>query len=51
MKYKRWQVADPSPEGQAVLEAAGLPPLLAGLLAARGVVRPEEARRLLAPEE
>ena len=51
MKYKRWQVADPCPEGQAVLEAAGLPPLLAGLLAARGVVRPEEARRLLAPEE
>ena len=47
MKYKRWQVADPCPEGQAVLEAAGLPPLLAGLLAARGVVRPEEARRLL----
>ena len=34
MKYKRWQVADPCPEGQAVLEAAGLPPLLAGLLAA-----------------
>ncbi len=49
MKYKQWQVAAPCPEGQRELEQAGLPPLLAGLLAARGVVRPEEARRLLSP--
>ena len=49
MKYKQWQVAEPCPEGQAALERAGFPPLLAGLLAARGVVRPEDARRLLAP--
>ena len=49
MKYKQWQVALPCPAGQQVLEEAGLPPLLAGLLAARGIVRPEEARRLLSP--
>ena len=49
MKYKQWQVAAPCPEGLLALERAGLPPLLAGLLAARGVVRPEDARRLLSP--
>ncbi|MCI9269462.1 MAG: single-stranded-DNA-specific exonuclease RecJ [Lawsonibacter sp.] len=49
MKYKQWQVAQPCPAGQQELEEAGLPPLLAGLLAARGIVRPEEARRLLSP--
>ena len=49
MKYKQWQVALPCPAGQQELEEAGLPPLLAGLLAARGIVRPEEARRLLSP--
>ena len=50
MKYKQWQVAAPCPEGQLALERAGLPPLLAGLLAVRGVVSPEEARRLLSPK-
>jgi single-stranded-DNA-specific exonuclease len=49
VKYKQWQVALPCPAGQQELEEAGLPPLLAGLLAARGIVRPEEARRLLSP--
>lgn len=49
MKYKQWQVAQPCPAGQQELEESGLPPLLAGLLAARGIVRPEEARRLLSP--
>ena len=44
MKYKQWKVAAPCPPGQQALEAAGLPPLLAGLLSARGIVRPEEAR-------
>ena len=34
MKYKQWQVAAPCPGGQQALEQAGLPPLLAGLLAA-----------------
>ena len=50
MKYKQWQVAAPCPEGQRGLEEAGLPPLLAGLLAARGMTDPEQVRRLLSPE-
>ena len=49
MKYKQWKVAAPCPEGQWALEQAGLSHLLAGLLAARGVVRPEDAQRLLTP--
>lgn len=49
MKYKQWQVAAPCPEGQRALEQAGFPPLLAGLLSARGIERPEDARRLLTP--
>ena len=49
MKYRQWQVAPPCPEGQAALERAGYPPLLAGLLAVRGITAPEEARRLLSP--
>ena len=50
MKYKQWQVAAPCPEGQRGLEELGLPPLLAGLLAARGMTDPEQVRRLLSPE-
>ena len=50
MKYKQWQVAAPCPEGQRGLEEAGLPPLLAGLLAARGMTDRSEVRRLLSPE-
>ena len=50
MKYKHWQVAAPCPEGQAALEAAGLSPLLAGILSVRGITQPEQARRLLSPE-
>lgn len=49
MKYKNWQVAASCPQAQAALERAGLPPLLAGLLAARGISQPEEARQLLSP--
>ena len=49
MKYKQWRVAPPCKEGQLVLEQAGLPSLLAGLLAARGIVSPEEACRLVSP--
>lgn len=50
MKYKQWQVAAPCPEGQRGLEELGLPPLLAGLLAARGMTDRSEVRRLLSPE-
>ncbi|NBI65682.1 single-stranded-DNA-specific exonuclease RecJ [Pseudoflavonifractor sp. 60] len=49
MKYKQWKVAPPCPRGQRALEEAGLPPLLAGLLSARGITHGEEARRLLSP--
>ena len=51
MKYKQWAVAAPCPEARSALEAAGLPPLLAGILSARGVTTPEQARLLLSPEE
>ena len=49
MKYKQWRVAASCPEGKAELERAGLSPLLAGLLSARGVVCPEDAMRLITP--
>ena len=49
MKYKQWKVAAPCPEGQQALERTGLSPLLAGLLAARGITSPEDARMLLTP--
>ena len=45
MKYKQWAVAAPCPEARSALEAAGLPPLLAGILSARGVTTPEQARK------
>ena len=51
MKYKNWNVALPCPQARAALEEAGLPPLLAAVLAARGVQTLEEAQRLLSPEE
>lgn len=51
MKYKRWNVAPPCPEAQAKLEEAGLSPLLAAVLSARGIRTFDQARRLLAPEE
>ncbi len=50
MKYTQWNVADPCPEARERLEQAGLPVLLARVLAARGVRTAEQARRLLAPE-
>ena len=49
MKYKQWKVAPPCPQVQLELEQAGLPALLAGLLAGRGVRNRMEAARLLNP--
>lgn len=49
MKYKQWQVAQPCPEAQQALEQAGLPPLLASLLSARGISTPEAAQQLISP--
>ena len=49
MKYKQWRVASSCPEVRRTLEAAGVSPLLAELLAARGVKTLPEARALLSP--
>ncbi len=49
MKYKEWKVAPACPQAQQRLEEAGLPPLLAGLLAGRGVRTEAEAAVLLSP--
>ena len=49
MKYKEWKVAPSCPEVCQELEQAGITPLLAGLLAGRGVRSAEEAARLLTP--
>ena len=51
MKYKHWKVAPPCPEARAALEEAGVPPLLAAVLSARGVRTWDQAGRLLSPEE
>ena len=50
MKYKQWQVVAPHCEDHAVLESTGIPSLLAGILAARGIVQQAQACRLLAPD-
>ena len=49
MKYKKWQVAPPCPEVRDQLVEAGLTPLLATLMAGRGVRSVDEAAALLAP--
>ncbi len=49
MKYSQWKLSPAHPEARAALEGAGIPPLLAAVLAARGVQNPDEARRLLTP--
>lgn len=48
MRYDNWNVRRPgSPRARLALEEAGLPPLCAGLLAARGIGDREEAARFL----
>lgn len=47
MKYEKWTVAPPDPAALAALEEAGISPLLAAVLSARGVRAPQEARALL----
>ena len=49
MKYKQWNVAAPCPEGAKRLFDAGVAPLLACVLSARGVVTAEDAGSLLDP--
>lgn len=49
MKYQEWSTAPVCPGGRLALEAAGVPPLLALVLSARGVESADQARRLLDP--
>ena len=49
MKYKEWSMPSGSPRVRQNLEAAGIPALLAAILAARGITQPDQARRLLTP--
>ena len=44
-------MAPPNPEGRTALEQAGLPPLLAAVLSARGINTAEQARSLLDPPQ
>lgn len=47
MKYPNWKIPSAAPEVPEALRQAGYPPLLAALLARRGLTCPEEAERFL----
>ena len=47
MKYRSWKIPYDAPEIPAELTQAGFPPLLAALLAQRGLRTPESARAFL----
>ena len=47
MKYKQWNRAASAPQARAAMEAAGVPPLAALTLCARGLDTPEKARAFL----
>ena len=51
MKYREWRVAPDHPQVSEALEEEGVPPLLARILAARGVADAEEGLRILNPRE
>ena len=50
MKYRQWNIAPPCPAGEQALIQAGVSPLLARILSARGISTGEEARTLLYPD-
>jgi len=50
MRYKDWVVAPPCPEGERALTGAGLSPLLAKVLSARGITTAGQAEELLSPD-
>ena len=50
MGYQQWKIAHPCPEGRAQLVRAGIPPLLASILSARGITDLEQVHRLLTPK-
>ncbi len=47
MKFQNWALAEPNKAALATLEAAGVSPLVASVLAARGFHAPDEAKRFL----
>ncbi|MBR4098994.1 MAG: single-stranded-DNA-specific exonuclease RecJ [Clostridium sp.] len=49
MRYKQWTVAPAGMERRVALERAGIPSLVAAVLAARGMGDLDEVRRLLTP--
>ena len=51
MKFKKWNLAPPDPEAQRQMEAAGVNPLAAAVLCARGLDTVEKARDFLSCEE
>ncbi len=51
LKYEKWETVPPHPEAKRKLEEAGITPLMAAVLSARGIETPEDARRMLTPEE
>ena len=51
MKYKQWNRACPNPRAQAAMEAAGIPPLAALALCARGLDTVDKARAFLSTDE
>ena len=50
MRYKQWSLAPSCPQGQLALLEAGVPPLLAQILSARGVESAQQARALLSSQ-
>ena len=51
MKFKRWNLAPPNPAAQSRMEAAGVSPLAAAVLCARGLDTVEKARSFLSSSE
>jgi len=47
LKYTAWRTAPPDPAGRAALEGAGIHPLVAALLSARGISSHAQVRQLL----
>ncbi len=51
MKYKQWKICTPPAEACRAMVAAGIPPLPAAVLCARGLDTPEKAREFLDDRE
>ena len=51
MKYKEWNYLPGAPGARRALEGAGIPPLAAAVLAARGLSDPDEVRAFLEADE